>query len=131
MVYQNGIPVAMRITLSVKLSMKNDRHRQIAKALQQESSVSGAIAAILEYYYFEREAENKPIAVVQDNSDVLAAIAELSRKLDSIAVTHSPPRGVHDVPTREAPIYTEADLDIPADTIVAIKKAARPGMRME
>jgi hypothetical protein len=118
----------MRVTLSVKLSLKNDRHREIVEALQAEGNVSGAIARILEYYYFERDV----VQAQADNTEVLSAIAALSRKMDHLKVQQAATEEQVLPTTVDTPVeWQKIDPDESTPFLRGVKKIARPGMRLE
>ena len=71
----------------------------------------------------------QPVTYAQDNSDVLAAIAELARKIDNI--------GVRQAPTAQQETPTEAEdrllsTGMSEAALVALKtRVFKPGMRLE
>lgn len=126
MVYQFGIPKVMHIKVHASLNLKKERHRQIVEALQSEESVSGAIVAILEWYFFEREEQLQHI----DNTEVLAAIADLRRDVRRISAMEHRQR-LADV-AQDEELTDEQKTGLSTEALVALKtKVAKPGMRLE
>lgn len=118
----------MRHTKSFSLNDSYEIQAAILDRLAQEPAISPVVIQALYYWYFEpHDTEQAPT----DNAEVLQAIAELRRELRTL-MEQEPRQRPQDVERRDAgEDATEEDLGLTGQHIAAIRKCAKPGMRME
>lgn len=119
-------------------SADDETVRQYIEAVKRENHCSGSEAIkIITQIAYAHINEPEPIrelaAYIPDNSEVLAAIAALSRKIDRLSMGQ-PANEAHKLPEtmKDTPVEWESiDPDDKTPFLRGIVNGARPGMRLD